>query len=270
VLHRWGGKRYNSLMSFRQMLPFLMLNIVVSAVVILSILLWWDRRESPSSDVIPEPTAALALGLPTPVVADPPSGAEPEAAAAEAAQPVVHVVESGDTLGIISQRYDVSIDDIMLVNGLTNPNLISVGQQLTIPVGGIPTPTAAAPEEPEIAAQPSPIPTEPAAATGGGQIEVAGVLDTGLLETEAVQIVNSGTAEQQMEGWKIRDEDSNVYTFGRMSIFGEGAGVLVFTRSGNDTATDLFWGQSQPLWRSGETLTLWDAAGEVVATFIVP
>jgi LysM repeat protein len=270
VLHRCGGKRYNSLMSFRQMLPFLMLNIVVSAVVILSILFWWDRRDNPSSDVIPEPTAALALGLPTPVIADPSSGAEPEEAAAEAAQPVVHVVQSGDTLGIISQRYDVTIDDIMLVNGLTNPNLISVGEQLTIPVGGIPTPTPAAPEEPEVAALPSPIPTEPAASAGGGQIEVAGVLDAGLLETEAVQIVNTGAAEQQMEGWKIRDEDSNVYTFSRMSIFGEGAGVLIHTRSGTDTATDLFWGQSQPLWRSGETLTLWDAAGEVVATFIIP
>lgn len=253
------------------MLPFLFLNIIVSAVVILGILFWWDNRGDRAVVDTPEPTADLAMGLPTPVIAEPPSGTvAPEApAAADASEPVVHVVQSGDTLGIISQRYDVTVDDIMLVNGLTNPNLISVGQQLTIPVGGIPTPTVSAPEAEEVAALPSPIPTEPAA-TGSGRIEVAGVIDPGSLETEAVQIINAGTSEQLMEGWKIRDEDSHVYSFGRMSLFGEGAGVFIHSRMGNDTATDLFWGQTEPMWRSGETLTLWNAAGEVVATFVVP
>lgn len=258
-------------MSFRQMLPFLFLNIVVSAAVVLSLLFWWDRRDNRAVAEVPTPTAMAALGLPTPVIAEPPSGAPPpEETAPEEAQPVVHVVQAGETLGIISQRYEVTVDDIMLVNGLSNPNLISIGQQLTIPVGGIPTPTAAAPEAEEVAALPSPIPTEPAAASGEGRIELVGIVDPGMLETEAIQIINGGTSEQSIEGWTIRDEDRNVYTFGRVVIFGEGAGVLVHTRTGSDTATDLFWGLTEPLWRSGETLTLWNAGGEVVATYVVP
>ena len=261
-------------MSFRQMLPFLLLNIIVSAVVVLSILFWWDSRNGGS--VVATPTTAgsgLDVGdaLVTPNIAAPPSGT----AAAEAApqettgngDEVIHTVQSGDTLNRISQQYDVSIDDIMAANGLTDPNVISVGQQLVIPVGGLPTATVPAPTE--IAALPSPIPTE-AVVTGQGEIAIAAITDPGALETEAVQIVNNGAELQSLQGWKLRDEDGHVYTFGDVGIFGEGAGILLHSRAGANSALELFWGLDEPAWRSGETLTLWNAAEQVVATFVVP
>lgn len=258
-------------MSFRQMLPFLLLNVIVSTVVVLSILFWWDNRNNP--EATPEAAAEVAAGgaMPTPNVAAPPSGTVPAEAAApaESNEPVVHTVQAGENLGRISEQYGVSVEDIMTVNGLTDPNIISVGQQLTIPVGGIPTPTTAPPAPTEAAVLPTPISTEPVT-TGEGEIAVTGVIDAGALETEAVQIVNNGAQAQLMEGWTVRDEDGNVYTFGRVSIFGEGAGVLLNTRAGDDSATDLFWDLAEPAWRSGETLTLQDGAGGVVATFVVP
>ncbi len=261
-------------MSFRQMLPFLFLNVIVSAVVVLSILFWWDSRGGGTA-ALAEATATAELSpgvLPTPNVAAPPSGTvPPEAAAAaddtSAGGPVVHTVQSGDTLNRISEQYDVSVDDIMAANGLTDPNIISVGQQLTIPVGGLPTPTIPAPTE--IVALPSPIPTE-AVTAGQGEIAVAGITDPGALETEAVQIVNNGAELQSLLGWKVRDEDNNVYTFGDVSIFGDGAGILLHSRAGTDSPLELFWGLSEPAWGSGETLTLWDAAEQVVATYVVP
>ena len=257
-------------MSFRQMLPFLFLNVVVSAVVVMSILLWWDNRGEREANAGIAPEATLPAGvLPTPNIAAPPSGTiAPEATAATSAdEPVNHTVQAGETLNIISQQYDVSVEDIMAANGMTDPNFIAVGQQLIIPVGGLPQPTVAPTEAP--AAQPSPIPTEPAAA-GGGIITVTGVLDPGLLDTEAVQLVNNGAQAQSINGWKVRDEDNNVYTFGDVSIFGEGAGVLLHTRAGDDTFSDLHWGLSEPAWRSGEQLTLFDAGEQVMATFTVP
>ncbi len=258
-------------MSFRQMLPFLFLNVIISALVVLSILFWWNNRGEGNA-ASAEPTTALAEGeLPTPNIAAPPSGTVPVEAAAETSdqEPVIHIVQSGETLNIISQRYDVSVDDIMLVNGMDNPNFIAVGQSLTIPVGGIPEPTAA-PTETTVAL-PSPIPTEPGeAAGGGGQISVAAVIDPGVLATEAVELLNNSAQQQSLAGWKIRDEDSNVYTFGSVSIFGEGAGIRLFTRAGEDTFSDLHWGMEEPVWRSGETLTLWDAGEQVIATFVVP
>ena len=99
---------------------------------------------------------------------------------------------------------------------------------------------------------------------------MTGVIDPGVLETAAGQLVNSGAQEQSISGWQVRDEDSNVYTFGEVSIFGEGAGVMLHTRAGDDTFSDLHWGLSEPVWRSGEQLTLFDAGGATVATFIVP
>ncbi len=255
-------------MSFRQMLPFFLLNIVVSAVVVLSILFWWDSRGPDGEPAADATAAALPAGvLATPNIAAPPSGTVPVESAPSASEPVLHTVQSGETLNIISQQYDVSVDDIMAANDMTDPHFIGVGQQLTIPVGGLPEPTVA-PTETAVA-NPSPIPTEPAAG-GGGVIGITGVIDPGVLETEAVQLVNSGAQEQSISGWQVRDEDSNVYTFGEVSIFGEGAGVMLHTRAGDDTFSDLHWGLSEPVWRSGEQLTLFDAGGATVATFIVP
>lgn len=44
-----------------------------------------------------------------------------------------YVVQSGDTLGGIAQKYGVSLGSLMQVNGLEDANLLSVGQTLTIP-----------------------------------------------------------------------------------------------------------------------------------------
>jgi len=255
-------------MSFRQMLPFLFLNVIVSALVVISILFWWDNRGVRGVENAKAKATLVPGELPTPNIAAPPTGAVPVATEAVVEENVVHVVQAGETLNAISQRYDVSVDDIMLVNGLDNPNLISVGQSLNIPVGGIPEPTALPTETP--VALPSPIPTEPAATGDSGQITVAAILDPGIMETEAVELVNNGGQAISLAGWQIRDEDNNIYTFGNVTIFGEGAGIRLFTRSGNDTFSELHWGLGSPAWRSGETLSFQDAGGQVVATFVVP
>ena len=45
-------------------------------------------------------------------------------------------VDPGDTLGGIAGYYGLSVDAIAKANGITDPNRISVGQNLTIPNGG--------------------------------------------------------------------------------------------------------------------------------------
>lgn len=55
-----------------------------------------------------------------------------------------HVVRSGDTLGTIAARNGTSVRELVEANGLRDPNVILVGQQLKIPGGrtdtGAPTP----------------------------------------------------------------------------------------------------------------------------------
>lgn len=54
---------------------------------------------------------------------------------AQTASPVVriHVVERGDTLGWIASHYRVSLGALIDANGMKNPDLIEVGQVLSVP-----------------------------------------------------------------------------------------------------------------------------------------
>jgi LasA protease len=45
-----------------------------------------------------------------------------------------YTVRSGDTLGAISARLDIPIDDLMRANGITNPNSLATNQVLKVPV----------------------------------------------------------------------------------------------------------------------------------------
>lgn len=47
--------------------------------------------------------------------------------------PTAHTVQPGDTLTAIAARYGVSIADLMAANGISNPNMIYVGQLLHLP-----------------------------------------------------------------------------------------------------------------------------------------
>ncbi len=52
---------------------------------------------------------------------------------AYAQEPIVHVVKPGETLSSIARRYGVSLYRLAAYNGIRNPNLLRVGQQLRIP-----------------------------------------------------------------------------------------------------------------------------------------
>ena len=57
--------------------------------------------------------------------------------------PVVYVVQPGDTLAAIALRYGVALEAIVQENGIQDRNLIQVGQELIIPTPdtSLPTPT---------------------------------------------------------------------------------------------------------------------------------
>jgi LysM repeat protein len=249
------------------MLPFIFVNIIVSATVVLLILFIWGDRNSG------EETAAAA----TPALATAPAvGGQPtsEAAPAQATQqssdgPTTHTVQSGDTLGSISLQYDVPLEDIMAANGISDPNFLQANQVLVIPIGGLPTATPAptATATPNIA--PTPIATEPPT-EGEAVVEISEVIGVGSLADEAVTIINSGNRSVALVNWELSDDDGIVYTFGQVTLFGEGASILLHTETGQDTATNLYWGLEQPVWESGETLTLTDSEGTVRVTFTVP
>ena len=74
-----------------------------------------------------------------------------------------YVVQSGDTLSRIAQRYGVTVAALMSLNAITNPNLIFVGQRLVI--SGSSGSTSPVPTSAPQAATPTPVPSTPV--TGG-------------------------------------------------------------------------------------------------------
>ncbi len=56
---------------------------------------------------------------------------------------VTHIVESGQELALIARQYGVSMQDIVALNGIANPDLLYVGQELLVPAPGRYTPSAA-------------------------------------------------------------------------------------------------------------------------------
>lgn len=72
---------------------------------------------------------AATTSPPQPVLATPTPTASPTAA------PVVHVIQAGDTLGGIAAAYGVSVQALQEANGIENPLLLQIGQELVIPLG---------------------------------------------------------------------------------------------------------------------------------------
>jgi lipoprotein NlpD len=111
------------------------------------------------------------------------AGKAPPAAVAEAdALPEVYVVKRGDTLYGIALDHGQSYRDVATWNGITDPNVIRVGQQLRVrpPPGWVEKPdpgeqvvTQAMPLPPAIEAKPLEAPAPPAVKTGPKAVRVA-------------------------------------------------------------------------------------------------
>jgi len=267
-------------MSLRRMMPFVLINIIVSTTVVLLLLYWWDGRSAEDVTVTATAQAALAetpdlVDFTTPQqsrvdVTEEVIGGALDAAEEDEIGPTTHIVQAGETLGIISQQYDVAVEDIATANEIINVNTISVGQELLIPIGGLPT------ETPQPTAIPTEAPTPTTIATveeneANVLVDITEVIGVGDLTSEAVRISNAGSRPLLLQGWQLEDEEGNVYTFVDVTLYGSSdAGapsILIHTEAGQNGPSDLFWGRETAVWESGEMVTLRDSQGALQATY---
>jgi len=256
-------------MTARRFLLFLLLNALVSVSATFAALWFWDRfvrGEAPSAAPGAGAPPLTAIAPPTALVGQLPAITPfPTLPPQPPALPQTHVVQAGETLGRIAQLYGVTIEDLVRANSLSNPNVLDVGQTLIIPLGGF-EPTAT--PTPQIATVP-PLPTatrdpnQPAP-----QLVIREVRTPGVLESEAVVIANAG-GPVDLAGWILRDESGRSYTFPALTLFAGGL-VNLRTTAGQNTASELFWGQPQAVWAAGRQVLLTDPSGVIVARFSVP
>jgi LysM repeat protein len=243
--------------------------IILANLIILAagLLLWGCASETPE---LP-PTAAPSLtpySTPT-VEATRPESPPSTPTIAPPQAPETYNVQEGDTLGAIALAYDVSIEDLILANDLANPNVLYVGQELTIPIGGLPTPSLPPTDAPspttgpvqETASPPTPTSSSPA------RVEIVQVSGSGDPAAEVAVIHNQGGAVD-LEGWTLADSEGDSFEFPALTLFGD-AETHLHTTTGIDTPHDLHWGRAEPAWNGGDLLVLRDSDGDVVDTYIV-
>lgn len=143
--------------------------LIIGILIVLSLALGACQRERPPvtpaapstsaparSTVAPSPTAPIALtqvtlpgasgaeaGQPTPLPAEQGTPVAPtpapvvvspgQSGGAASGETFNYTVQAGDSLGAIAQRFGVSVDTLVQLNGITDPNALTLGQQLKIP-----------------------------------------------------------------------------------------------------------------------------------------
>ena len=254
---------------------YLLINVIVSASTTLLVLYLWDLNHSQAAP------AALPASLPaaSSPVASLGTGGQPEDTSQAPTPTITQVtpeaillgnveeyeVEDGDTLGLIAEKFDVSINDIMRVNQISDPNSLSAGMLLYIPVEPEFVPSAT------IRPSSTPAPTQSGtpAAVAEARLIINSVISAGDIASEQVFLSRLGSGDLSLAGWRLEDEHGNAFVFPQLDLF-QGGAVIVWTKSGTNTAVDLYWGMSSAVWQSGDKITVRDAAGKVHTTYTIP
>jgi len=88
----------------------------------------------------PTPTPQFSGYAPSPQVVVPSVPTDVEGQPFEMGK--LHTVQAGETLFSIATFYDIPVNHLILANGITNPDLLQLGQILQIPTGAPPQPTS--------------------------------------------------------------------------------------------------------------------------------
>lgn len=101
------------------------------------------------------------------------------------------------------------------------------------------------------------------------QVEIVSIAGARDAASEVVTIKNSGDQVVLLTGWYLRDSQGLTYTFPQLTLH-PGALVQLHTGTGDDSATDLYWGRTAPVWTSGELAGLYDTRNIARAFYRVP
>ena len=268
---------------WKRLFYYLMINMLVSACTTVVVISIWDRTHNSLPGEVqslvqslttsqPVTTSAIDLGtfdstdqspLITPTLTL--TNTLPTEIGSQVKQ---YTVVSGDIMGTIADKFDTTVAELIKANpNITDPDRLEVGQIIIIPVATksmvVNTPLPGETTTPTV---PSATPTQ---GIVNPQVIIDSVIGIGDLPTEHILLKNTGSGAISLAGWQIVEEGGLVYTFPQLNLFGGGA-VNLFTKAGQDTVVELYWGLTMPVWQSGEMIVLLDNQGKVRATFPVP
>ena len=275
---------------WKRLFYYLVINVMVSACTMVSVLFLWQNYQSEipflndvnplamitplsprslfpnyeSQTATPEPTVEAVLATEIPVLEEP---AETQMAE------MTYAVETGDTLGAIAVKFNITVAEILDANEIPNPDSLVVGQVLIIrrPLVAASTHTALPAGEIEAEVDPTEAaPTNtPEPLTGESRVLIDSIIGAGDLASERVFLKRVGPGEISLTGWSLVAENGDTFTFPQLTLFENGA-VFVHTRQGQTTAVALYWELDHTVWSSGDTVVLIDDQGEVHTSYQIP
>lgn len=103
-------------------------------------------------------------------------------------------------------------------------------------------------------------------------IEIVAVVAAGDLQQESVLLRRLGEGNLLMTGWTLAGDRGSAFVFPAQPelILYKGGAVELFSRTGDNTATAVYWDRAEPAWHNGETLILTDSAGNERARYTIP
>ncbi len=275
---------------WKRLFYYLIINVMVSACTVVTVLILWQHYQpeipilrdvnplalitplSPGSlfpdyvsnvDII-EPTAT-----PNQTTEFPPEELPVETPMAE----MEYTVQTGDTLGAIAAKFNITVAEIIEANDISNPDALEVGQVLIIRRPLISSATQTPPPTRDIEAEretTTPIPTSATPPVpGGSRVIIDSVIGVGDLASERIFLKRVGSGELSLTDWQLVAEDGEAFDFPQLTLFENGA-VFIYTREGQTTAVALYWALDHSVWESGDTVVLLDDQGEVHTSFQIP
>jgi len=103
-------------------------------------------------------------------------------------------------------------------------------------------------------------------------VSISGVVGAGTAGDELVIIQNTGNAKLTLTGWTLENNAGIRYTFPaspELTVY-PGATVQVHTKAGQNTPADLYWGRTEPVWKSGQLAVLYDPGHNARGFYRVP
>ncbi len=287
-------------------------NAVISLIISVAVVLLSNRQAipgdvaTPAAPVTPAATVSGGPGAAGAVAASPVSTGTAVAEITPVGS-VMYKVQAGDTLGQIAQKFKVPLFDLMLANGLTDQDFIQVGQDLVVPLGGLPktTPTftpaplpsatqlpfepptplpenAGVPQEPAVMVGPSPTPTVtatmPVTAGASAALPTSTPAPRDAINVVINEVISPGDLAQETliilnlgAGTSLQNwklSGSALGNFVFPDIFlFSGGSIRIHTVAGQNTPSDLYLGQGEAAWPPGTTIVLADAVGSEVSRY---
>ncbi|MHC1770889.1 MAG: lamin tail domain-containing protein [Flexilinea sp.] len=104
----------------------------------------------------------------------------------------------------------------------------------------------------------------------GSLVTIPQAIGMGDINSEAVRIQSNSDTAVALAGWTLEDSEENIFTFPDIQLIRKDVFLEVYSRSGHDTPFELYWGRSDPVWESGETIVIKDAEKNIQATYRIP